>query len=155
MARTDTLVQTLLPADLASWVRARAAHEGLQVSGWVRQLIVRERMRLVVDAWWCPPGARRQIDRARAPFRLERVGYGADGAIEFRLLDPELGAVRDDQLASMHREMRDALYDGTFALRGDTRRWRVVQALADAEAGNEMRLLMRQERASTRGRRAT
>lgn len=155
-ARTDTLVQTLLAPDLAAWVRSRAAHDGVQVSGWVRQLIVRERMRLVVDAWWCPPSRNRrraQGDLDGPPFRLERLGCGPGGAVEFLLLDHEHAAVRDDHLASTHRALRDGLYDGTFVLRGDPRRWRVVQAFADADAGNAMRLVMTHE--STRRKEAT
>lgn len=155
MARTDTLVQTLLPPDLAAWVRARAALEGLQVSGWVRQLIVRERLRLVVEAWWCAPSATRRPRRADdAPFRLERLGP-TDDTVEYRLLDAEQKAIDDSDLAERHGAIWNALYDGAFALRGDPRLWRVVHAAADADANNGMRLVMRPEPMSKRTRRTS
>ena len=155
--RTDTLVQTLLAPDLAAWVRARAALEGLQVSGWVRQLIIRERLRLVVDAWWC---ARRAIQRRRrsdhAPFRLERLGAASGGdTVEYRLLDADQNAIDDSDLAGHHEAIWNALYDGAFVLRGDPRLWRVVHAAADADANNGMRLVMRPEPMPKRTRRTS
>lgn len=155
VARTDTLVQALVPADLASWVRARAALDGLQVSGWIRQLIVRERQRLVVEAWWYEPRAARRRPRAHdAPFRLERLGP-TDDTVEYRLLDADQKAIDDSDLAEHHGAIWNSLYDGAFALRGDPRLWRVVHAAADADSNNGMRLVMRPEPMSKRTRRTS
>lgn len=145
MARADTLIQTVVAPELAAWVRARAAIDGLQVSGWIRQLIHRERMRLVVDAWWTPRGARpRATDPA--PFRLERLGVLGNDRVEFSWLD-------DGGLPVVDRAARATLGDGsdelgTFILRGDPRRWRVVHALADADAGGAMRIVLEPMRPS-------
>lgn len=146
VARTDTLVQTLLPPELAMWVRSRAVLEGLHVSGWVRQLIIRERLRLVTEAWWCASRApQRQRGADHAPFRLERLGAAGGDTVEYRLLDAEQNAIDDSGLAEKYETIWNALYDGAFALRGDPRHWRVVHAAADADADNGMRLVMRAE----------
>ncbi len=139
MARTDTLIQTVVAPELAAWVRARAAVDGLQVSGWIRQLIHRERLRLVVDAWWCPRGGRpRTADPA--PYRLERLGVLANDRVEFSWLD-------DKGLPVVDRAARATLGDGadelgTFMLRGDPRPWRLVYAFADADADGAMRIVL-------------
>lgn len=39
----QVLIQTLLPEDLAAWVRVKAAKEGLSVAAWVRSLLMRRR----------------------------------------------------------------------------------------------------------------
>ena len=149
-------MQTLLPADLASWVRARAALDGLQVSGWLRQLIVRERLRLVVDAWWCGPKDRTRAHAGNdAPFCLERLGTSVGDTVEFRLLDCDRAAIDDGALRARHRPIAESLYEGAFALRGDPRRWRVVHAAADADADNGMRLVMRPVPVSKRTKRTS
>ena len=144
VARTDTLIQTLVPPDLATWVRARAALDGLQVSGWVRQLIHRERMRLVVEAWWQASGTERSA-KGSAPYRLERLGVLAGDRVEFRWLDASDQPICDRAGDEQHALMRADLDVGRFLLRGDPRRWRVIHAFADADADGGMRLVLEPE----------
>ena len=139
--RADTLVQVLLPPDVAQWVRSRALREGLQVSAWLRQLIVRERMRLVVDARWCDPAERRSpaelfADGTDPPFALERVSVLPGDRIEFRWLTHGGKPLRDTDLLREYSNISSHLYAGRFALRGDPRPWRVIHAMADASDDN-------------------
>lgn len=150
VARTDTLVQTLLSPDLASWVRSRAALDGLQISGWVRQLIHRERLKLVVEGWWFSPQTPMPKTLTDAPYRLERLGSTGDG-LEFSLLTAEGEAVTDIALAE-YAPMHVELGGGYFVLRGDPRQWSVLYAFADADSGNGLRLVLEPQAISTRAR---
>ncbi len=141
MARSDTLIQVLVAPELASWVRSRAAREGRQVSGWVRQLIHRERLRLVVEAWWLPPMSPAPKKLTAPIFKLERLGAMANG-IEFKLLNMDGEAVTDLDLEKNHSAMKAELFVGSFILRGDARMWSVLHAFADADENNGMRLTM-------------
>lgn len=144
VARTDTLIQTLVSPELAAWVRARAAVDGLQVSGWIRQLIHRERVRLVIDAWWSPPSGTKpshESDSA-APFRMERLADEKGDRVEFRWLEDSGRPVRERDVEKKHGVKRAQLDAGHFVLRGSPRAWRVVHAFADADDDGAMRLVL-------------
>jgi hypothetical protein len=125
--------------------------DGLQVSGWVRQLIHRERLRLVVEGWWFSPQTPIPKTLTAGPmFRLERLGTIEQG-VEFKLLSAAGEAVTDGDLAgyaSMHVE----LFTGYFVLRGDHRLWAVQQAFADADASNGLRLVLEPQPVSSGAR---
>ena len=140
VARSDTLIQVLVAPELAQWVRSRAAMDGLQVSGWVRQLIHRERLRLVVEAWWLPPMSPAPKKLTAPMFKLERLGAMANG-IEFKLLTADSLPVTDGDLAQ-HDPMHIELFVGHFILRGDPRPWSVLHAFADADDHNALRLVL-------------
>jgi hypothetical protein len=141
VARSDALIQVLVAPELAQWVRSRAALDGLQVSGWVRQLIHRERLRLVVEAWWLPPMSAAPKKLKDPVFKLERLGAMAN-SIEFKLLTDVGEPVTDSILQEKHCAMKAELFVGHFLLRGDPRPWAVLHAFADADEENGMRLTM-------------
>jgi hypothetical protein len=43
MANGEKLIQTLVPAPLAAWVKKQADKEGLSVSAWIRRLVMQSR----------------------------------------------------------------------------------------------------------------
>ena len=44
-SREEKLIQTLVPAPLAAWVKKKAVKEGISVSAWVRRLLMQSRER--------------------------------------------------------------------------------------------------------------
>jgi len=147
----DVLVQALLPAPIAKWVRRVAASEGLPVGTWVRRLILQKKQEMLVRAWGMKPEVQEHRWAAYAwtkgvdaPLTLERVAVHPDGTTEFRALDSRGKPMPAKALEeNEHFELEQHLRGGWVLLENSNDPWVVARQMADANADGQLVLFLR------------
>ena len=137
-------MQTLLPPDLAEWVKGRAEADGVSIAAWFRALVSKERG-LLVRAW-VPDTEAGEVTRAEPSQVLEHMTHHADGTVQFRVWEA-------DGFTRCRAELAAEWFSGSVTkhglkLDGSIERWSFVCSFADATAEGQLIVVLRSPRAS-------